>query len=312
MGWLSDIFSDGGEETTTKNLDPRIARYIYGADGNGGLLGDAQSIYSQQMQQGGLNDMQRQGLNMQAQYLQSPQYQNSYQSMLNRGMEMMNAPRAGNPFTRSQQGGQAPSMPSVGFQYTPSQAQVPIYRPEVRQPATQTGGTPTQGQIPDGNNRSGGGNFSGGGGLLGGQGNSEAVTSAALAAMAAGENPLLRAFFPTIALASTLGGRAFADQQIGARTSAFTALNDAAPFAGAGLGTISDADGGISTFSSPDSIAAADAATFGQTDSPAQSSFGGSGSGGGNRGYGNMGNGGYGGATGGYGGSYGSGSVGGW
>ena len=51
LGLLAGGSSKGNETTQTNNqLDPRIAKYIYGENGSSGLLGDAQSIYQQQMQ----------------------------------------------------------------------------------------------------------------------------------------------------------------------------------------------------------------------------------------------------------------------
>ena len=290
----------GGTSATNQQLDPRIASYIYGQDGKGGLLGDANSIYQQQMQQGGLNDMQRQGLDMRAQYLQSPQYTNSYQAMMNQGMGLLNSPIAGNPFTRSQQGSQAPSMPSGGYQYKPSQSQAPIYRPaqQQQQPAPQSApaglmGAPGQG---GGNIQVGSG---GGSSNPGGQGINNDAAKAALAAMAASENPALRMFSPSLAALLGLGGYGVAGQQADAMGEAGNKLSASQPLANLGIGTVSDESGNVRTISTPETVAAADRAMFGNQ------------GGQGGRGYGNMGNGGYGGATGGYGGSYGSGSVGG-
>lgn len=90
------------EQTTTKSLDPRLAKYVYGDDGTSGLLGDATNIYRQQMATGGLNNHQRQGLDMQMQYLTSPQYQQSNQQLFNTGSSLLGGGIAGNPFTNGQ------------------------------------------------------------------------------------------------------------------------------------------------------------------------------------------------------------------
>lgn len=92
----------GGSSSQTKELDPRIAKYLFGADGATGLLGDASSLYGQQMKTGGLNDLQRQGLGMQTQYLMSPQYQQGYQQMYDAGSSLMGGGVAGNPYTSGQ------------------------------------------------------------------------------------------------------------------------------------------------------------------------------------------------------------------
>ena len=81
LGAIAGGSSGGGGSSQSTQLDPRMANYVYGSDGQSGLLGDAQSIYKQQMAQGGLNDMQRQGMDMQRQYLMSPQYQQGFGNM---------------------------------------------------------------------------------------------------------------------------------------------------------------------------------------------------------------------------------------
>lgn len=275
LGAIAGGSSKGEEVSATKQLDPRIGRYIYGADGNGGLLADAQSIYSQQMQQGGLNDLQRQGLGMRTQYLQSPQYQNSYQAMMNQGMGLMGAGIAGNPFTRSQQRPQAQSMGQGGFQYSPAQSQAPIYRPapqqapaqtQASQPSTNLGMTGSGGNISAG---------SGKGSSAQGSGYSEDGISAALGAMALSENPAIRALFPTVAAALGLGGRLGADSQIAGVSSALGAMDGIAKTAMPGVGSLLNADGTVSTVSTPGLISAADRALFGDPsmgDGPDQSS----------------------------------------
>lgn len=165
LGLIGGLMGGDSEQTQTKQLDPRLANYVFGSDGKTGLLNDANSIYSQQMATGGLNDIQRQGLGMQQQYLMSPQYQQGNQSLYNMGMSMMGGGIAGNPFTSGQrqmpggmQGGQGmqrqpmqrqpmqqnqmmPNLgmqqPSQGFQYQPVQmTPAPDYsvKPPVAQP----------------------------------------------------------------------------------------------------------------------------------------------------------------------------------
>lgn len=158
LGLLGGLMGGGdNEQTQTRQLDPRLANYVFGSDGKTGLLGDASSVYSQQMKTGGLNDIQRQGLGMQQQYLMSPQYQQGNQSLYNLGMNMMGGGIAGNPFNRGHggmqggmsmqrqpmqqnqmmqsQGLQGMQQPSQGFQYQPIQVAAPDY--SVKPPAAQ-------------------------------------------------------------------------------------------------------------------------------------------------------------------------------
>jgi hypothetical protein len=310
LGLIGGLASGGNESSQSTKLDPRIAQYLYGEGGKSGTLADANSIYKQQIAQGGLNDLQRQGMGMQLQYLQSPQYTQGYQAMMNQGMGLLNSSIAGNPFSRGQQAPGGAGQQAGNFQFSPQTASVnPIVpqRPS-SQPSPSSG--PSFGQVglasynggQGGRNSTGqptertGGSF---GAAPGGQGNSNDMTSAALGLMGFGENPAARMLTPMPAMAARVVGGAMADRQIDARSLAAGQLAASQPMANLGIGTVSDVNGNVRTFSTPESIAAADRAMFGGT-----------GSRNGN-GYGNMGNGGYGGATGGYGGSYGSGSIGG-
>jgi hypothetical protein len=111
LGGLLGGSSGSGSQTSTRTLDPRLANYVFGADGNSGLLSDVNGLYRQQMSQGGLNDIQRQGLGMQLQYLNSPQYQQGYQQMHNLGTSLMGGGVAGNPYNTGQRTlGQIPMM----------------------------------------------------------------------------------------------------------------------------------------------------------------------------------------------------------
>jgi hypothetical protein len=119
VGGLLGGSDSGSSSSQTKELDPRIAKYVFGADGTSGLLGDASGLYGQQMATGGLNDLQRQGLGMQTQYLTSPQYQQGYQQMYDTGISLMGGGVAGNPYTSGQRTlGQRPGrqMTSGGMQ----------------------------------------------------------------------------------------------------------------------------------------------------------------------------------------------------
>ena len=91
--------SSSQSNTQTRAMDPRMDRYVYGSDGQSGLLGGAWGLMQKQAANGGLNDLQRQGMEMQRQYLMSPQYQNSYGNMMSAGQSLMGGGVAGNPFT---------------------------------------------------------------------------------------------------------------------------------------------------------------------------------------------------------------------
>lgn len=135
-GGLLGSQSTDSSSSSTRSMDPRMDRYVYGEDGQSGLLGGAWGLMQKQAAQGGLNDLQRQGMEMQRQYLMSPQYQNSYANMASMGQSLMGGGVAGNPFTpqqpmqmfgqgqqqRPQQGyGQQPaaSQQQPAFQYDP-------------------------------------------------------------------------------------------------------------------------------------------------------------------------------------------------
>lgn len=90
----------GDEQTQTqeRKMDPRMDKYVYGANGDGGLLGTAYSLMQKQMKTGGLNPLQQAGMEMQRQFLMSPQYQQGYGNMMSLGQSLMGAGVAGNPF----------------------------------------------------------------------------------------------------------------------------------------------------------------------------------------------------------------------
>ena len=121
-------------QTATKELDPRIAQYVYGPNGQGGLLGSAQDVFKDQMAQGGLNPTQRQGLDMQRQVLMSPQYTQGFDAMRRNGMGLMSAGVAGNPFMQGQQAqqtmSQIPQQPQPGTAQAMGGAAFNRYGPE--------------------------------------------------------------------------------------------------------------------------------------------------------------------------------------
>lgn len=264
-GGLLGGFGGGNEQTQTRSMDPRMDRYVYGDDGKGGLLGSAYDLMIQQLASGGLNPLQQRGLDMQVQYLQSPQYANSYNSMASLGQSLMNGGVAGNPFRTVRQS------VGAGGSYVPYQASdttSPRSFPRVKL----TGPTEKQPTAPDysyGGTGSGGGGYAGqygGGGYStapGGQGISNDATSAALKSMAIGNNPAVRVLSPTLAALLGFGGASVAGRQADAMGEAGDKLAASQSLANLGIGTIADADGNVRTYSSPQTIAAADALNFG-------------------------------------------------
>lgn len=275
LGAIAGGSSGGGGSSQSTQLDPRMANYVYGSDGQSGLLGDAQSIYKQQMAQGGLNDMQRQGMGMQYQYLTSPQYMQGAQSLYDMGAGLLSGGVAGNPFNRQQRQGMPQVAQRPAFQFSPTQTSIQTYKPEQRQQI------PTQTSQPSANlgmtERSGGTPSTGGGSLLGTGRMTDAITDSSIGA-----------FKKYLSLGLTPAAAAAAVQQVMATNQTLDAVN-----------------------ASEDPIGMLNAIQ-GWTDTETAAAYEGRGSRSSGTGYGNMGNGSYGGATGGYGGSYGSGSVGGW
>jgi hypothetical protein len=272
-GLLGANSSKKGTQTTQQqSMDPRMDAYVYGPDGQSGLLGSAFGLMQKQMETGGLNDIQRQGMDMQRQFLMSPQYQQGYGNMMGLGQSLMGGGIAGNPFNQGMSFVRdgASNMPM--FSYTGNtNAQLPDYssaKPQMVQPvptqAPQTGQS-IQGRTGDGQINFGGGGES----TPGGQGISNAGIDAALKAMAISENPAIRALFPQLAALLGLGGRIGADSQINSLTAAGDKLGSIGtptnPGTGGllGMGTISDVDGNVRSISNQEMIDAADMAMFG-------------------------------------------------
>lgn len=124
---LGGLLGSGGSknEQKSKVIDPRLGRFVYGEDGKSGMVGDIASLYRQQMAQGGLNDMQRSGMEMQRQTLMSPQYTQGYDAMRSMGMNLMGGGIAQNPFTNAAanrpmpSAGQAVARPNTNMHYQP-------------------------------------------------------------------------------------------------------------------------------------------------------------------------------------------------
>jgi len=143
-GLLGGGSSSKGQTTTqTQSLDPRMQEYVYGGNGKTGILPYASSLFAQQAANGGLNDMQRQGLNTQYNYLTSPAFTQGYDQMRSLGSTLMGAGVAGNPFTgggRSYGLMSAPQTPQVSYQSLPSllstTSALPNYGGAYQAPAT--------------------------------------------------------------------------------------------------------------------------------------------------------------------------------
>jgi hypothetical protein len=91
--------SKGQEEemTKTSKIDPRLDPYIYGDQG---ILKQVNDLKNQQLSQGGLNDLQRQGMQMTQNWLTSPEHSQGYSQMQNLGMGLLGKGIAGNPFAK--------------------------------------------------------------------------------------------------------------------------------------------------------------------------------------------------------------------
>jgi hypothetical protein len=118
VGVVGGALSGGGKsgsQSTTQEVDPRLAKYLYGEDGEGGLLADVSKWY--QANKSGLNDQMAQGLNTQWNVYNDPRTLGGYQQMSNLGSGLMSTPVVGNPFAdgRLSLGGGAASAPNLGM-----------------------------------------------------------------------------------------------------------------------------------------------------------------------------------------------------
>ena len=89
--------SGGSSATQRQEIDPRVRQSVFGT---GGLLDNVDALRNTQYSQGGLNQMQNAGLEMQRQNYMSPQYTQGFDSMRNMGLSLMGGGVASNPFTR--------------------------------------------------------------------------------------------------------------------------------------------------------------------------------------------------------------------
>jgi hypothetical protein len=125
-GALSGLNS--ATSTAQNTIDPRMSKYLYGADGSGGLLAQVAALQAQQAQNGGLNATQHQGIDMQKAALLSPGYTQGLDQMRSAGSGLLGGPMAGNPFT-SGQASLNPAQPAQQPMQVAPQAQVPGWQP---------------------------------------------------------------------------------------------------------------------------------------------------------------------------------------
>jgi hypothetical protein len=129
-GLLANNSGLNSATTSVQNkVDPRIAQYIYGANGNSGLLGGVNALYQQQMATGGLNALQQQGLAAQLAVLQNPSYTQGFNQMRSAGSGLLGQPIAGNPFTNGQMSltqGRFPNMMQPSLMQPPMDARKTI------------------------------------------------------------------------------------------------------------------------------------------------------------------------------------------
>lgn len=134
VGVVGGAMGSKGSTSETSNkqeLDPRMQKLLYeGSGSGGGLVGDAMQNYQTQRAQGGLNPMQRSGMEMQRQTLMDPGYAKGYDQMRNVGMGLLGSPVAGNPFTTGAKNGNPFQSGSV--QAPPAQSQQFTQNPQMQ------------------------------------------------------------------------------------------------------------------------------------------------------------------------------------
>ena len=251
---LGGALGSQGSEQQGPQLDPRIGKLYFGDDGNGGLAADAGAIYRQQMAQGGLNNIQRAGLQQNLDLYQSPFVQQGFDGLtgiLNKYMTR----NGGAPVQSFQFNKNIPTVNDTVFS---------LQKPLVTAGQTQQAdpnqnlqpGSGGQGFQTNGASGSGNGLSS----APGGQGINTTAISAALKAMGYSDSVINQVMSPITSVLAGVAGRALADHQMDGMTAANQKLGGVPD----GMGTVSDEHGNVRTFSNPDTIAAQDA-QFGMT-----------------------------------------------
>lgn len=83
----------GASNSSTTSRDPYLTDLMHNA------INESKTIYDQQKQNGGLNEMQRQGIEMQKAALNDPKYLAPYDQMRTQAQGLLGTQQAGNPFT---------------------------------------------------------------------------------------------------------------------------------------------------------------------------------------------------------------------
>lgn len=91
--------AQGQQDTQTQQskLDPNMQRLLYGDNGQGGLLNQANAFFQQNR---GINPKAQQGLDMQKAFYTDPAYAQGYGQLRSQGLGLLGQPIAGNPFAR--------------------------------------------------------------------------------------------------------------------------------------------------------------------------------------------------------------------
>ena len=133
IGGLMGSEGSSQSQTQQNTIDPRMAKYIYGENGTGGLLSEANKWYENNKT--GLNSQMLQGLNTQWNVLNNPETMGTYKQMQNIGSSLMSAPVMGNPFANGQASLNSPPPMNLGMGCQRPQMQ-PM-QPQMRQPMQQ-------------------------------------------------------------------------------------------------------------------------------------------------------------------------------
>lgn len=118
MGGNKGLTGGSNSQTQTNQMDPKVAEYVYG------LLGNANDLYKKQSANGGLNDLQRAGLQQQVNVLSDPNYTSGFNAMKQMGLGLMGGGIAGNPWTGGNKSAGASSGASWGTS-APTQSYLP-------------------------------------------------------------------------------------------------------------------------------------------------------------------------------------------
>ncbi len=121
VGGLMGGSQDAPTQTSQNQIDPMMAKYIYGENGTGGLLGDLQSLYAGN--RSGLNQPMLAGLNQKLNVYQSPLANAGYETMGQTGLNMMRQGVASNPFSSGNMPAFGRLQASQQTQQAPQQAQ---------------------------------------------------------------------------------------------------------------------------------------------------------------------------------------------